>query len=1530
MKPDRAQPPASASAVPYVGLRPYEREERNIFFGRDRDAKFLCDKIFSARLTFLYAQSGLGKSSILRTLVIPLLEDEHARTVYFDNWTGRDPASALKAVLIRTAAHLKIPDAGAGSPSLKQLAALIASADDRTVVLILDQFEEFLIHGHLDPLRKELGELIRAAGIDVRVVVSLRQEFLAGLEPFREEILNLFQSTHLLDALDENGIREAIELPAKKFGASYEPALVDLLIKDLRTQQDSESFTSPGGTSIDLPTMQLVCTQLWEQAQRRGQTILTCTLYDELGGAARILDTYVNSVMPKRSADQYVTAKLMKSLAPSSGLKKPFSADELANAEELDKTRVQKELKRLEAHRILRTREFRGNELFELQHDAFIRIIAPWRDSRLQHLKRMRQATWAAGAAAVIVAILITVLLMHRHDYYLHTDGAFTELQLTPAKRRNAEAVFDGAARYLLFQRTESGRFDKLKQLLQQKHALQPSGYGMDQSNVAVCDAGSDTVSSQSASQIPDDWPLTLHYSSLRKLDKCYFDHVWGSLAASFTAELGVPVPLRLKLVEESTYPKRLMSLIDGGRTALQLQVDTYDDKAYIALNELPAAAADFRKRFESEMIKVPAAKDTWIVPRWSLPVWKVSGLLAEDTRGYPAFVIANEMRRRPELLLPESAVTALLRNVQQTYPDTVRQALASRGATLRSDLIELLRLGRSLVGLPTILDTLADHPAGTSKAVAAQANRELNGVLAQLPARLHGPWKDVPNLEKQTSAAEKLEKPYEEAVQKLPLQPSIRVYVGRSLELAWRDGSGLKPALAERIETWRDNFYRQFGITLQGVRFIPDSSLDSNAFRIEMLNQTAASPGAQPVSTSPGSALDTLTDALDLRAESLRTRWVNPDSFFEFAQVVDRPVQAWLNQWYSLTDLKLLLRAALRPPAEAPTGKQHAAVSPEQSLRHLNWLLASLVFWSQLDDPADLPRMAADLQNTQRARLTSVPPPRGQEPTEEITQGIKALESRRYEAAQAMFSQALRIDREQAMQSFLAAYPQALQDELIGNFEGACKDLTHVSLTRSSRVDLWDVIDGLGKGADTERARRLDACLVQAWPSNLPRERKDLEAQSLSRYGSPDEWLPQEAELVALAALRDYDPITDNPATREKAGAFLKSAMRRDLKTSMDTFTEVEKIALKPGPTNWCWKLLDELSKMPEADPSVRLDLMAQLSQHERREDLERALQLADDVEKTMPRTLPAAERAQWLQWVAYSRASALTGLSELRVGDYWADAEKLYGGLQNSPSVGAQSTQNLAQLKQEQGQYTQADEILKAALQKKNWRLVPDLLSQKLALDLETANAQAVVEDADAALGMVGEEKNADDRSGMLFLAALGKALIGTSNDWEQTARRFLQTDHKYVPYIAMILYSRLVGEAKEEAHDVLQDRLSNADRAHWPERLRGGDMTAWREMLTAYYLKQVDRAQIFPPLENDAAFAKSNLQFLPSPRIGLICEAYFYDALLAEAEGNKSLMHQDLQKVLNNGRKSDYEYSMAKFLLVQQDHSSARAAR
>ena len=53
---------------PYVGPRPYERDDRRNFYGRDREAREVRALIVAEREVLFYAQSGAGKTSLLNAL----------------------------------------------------------------------------------------------------------------------------------------------------------------------------------------------------------------------------------------------------------------------------------------------------------------------------------------------------------------------------------------------------------------------------------------------------------------------------------------------------------------------------------------------------------------------------------------------------------------------------------------------------------------------------------------------------------------------------------------------------------------------------------------------------------------------------------------------------------------------------------------------------------------------------------------------------------------------------------------------------------------------------------------------------------------------------------------------------------------------------------------------------------------------------------------------------------------------------------------------------------------------------------------------------------------------------------------------------------------------------------------------------------------------------------------------------------------------------------------------------------------------
>ena len=62
------------SDIPFPGLRPFQREESDIFFGREEQTDQLLEKLAQTRFISVVGLSGRGKSSLVRAGMMAALE----------------------------------------------------------------------------------------------------------------------------------------------------------------------------------------------------------------------------------------------------------------------------------------------------------------------------------------------------------------------------------------------------------------------------------------------------------------------------------------------------------------------------------------------------------------------------------------------------------------------------------------------------------------------------------------------------------------------------------------------------------------------------------------------------------------------------------------------------------------------------------------------------------------------------------------------------------------------------------------------------------------------------------------------------------------------------------------------------------------------------------------------------------------------------------------------------------------------------------------------------------------------------------------------------------------------------------------------------------------------------------------------------------------------------------------------------------------------------------------------------------------
>jgi len=463
----------SIRANPYVGLVPYTEADSDWFFGREREERIIVANLRAARLTLLYGASGVGKSSVLLAGVVPRLqqlagEDGPARSALtvFSAWRDAplEPlARAMRDAVIAAADDDEEIEAWETRGSLHD-AAQRWGRHVRTQLVVLDQFEEyFLYHPDEDgpgTLAGELPALVNDPALRVNVLLSLREDALAGLDRFKGRIPDLYANYLRVDYLDRRAARDAVVEPIERYNrqtgvepVALEDPLVERVLDEVRTGRltlGEEAPAVPVGQEararddrVETPFLQLVMERLWS-AREDGDAggAMTVATLDSLGGAEAIVSHHLDEAMGRLPpADQRVAADVLVYLVTPSRSKIAQRAVDLAvwtGHEESDVQRVLDTLASREL-RILRSvppppGQDRGPEPYEIFHDVLADAVVAWRNrqdaeraqadllarheaevaekQRRRHERRMRLLRRGAVGLLVVLALAVAGVVL--------------------------------------------------------------------------------------------------------------------------------------------------------------------------------------------------------------------------------------------------------------------------------------------------------------------------------------------------------------------------------------------------------------------------------------------------------------------------------------------------------------------------------------------------------------------------------------------------------------------------------------------------------------------------------------------------------------------------------------------------------------------------------------------------------------------------------------------------------------------------------------------------------------------------------------------------------------------------------------------------------------------------------------------------------------------------------------------------------------------------------------------------------------
>ncbi|HXD63196.1 MAG TPA: ATP-binding protein, partial [Solirubrobacteraceae bacterium] len=373
-----ASPSAVASPTehrsPFRGLGFYTEADAKWFFGRMTERKIILAHLRTARLTLLYAESGVGKSSLLRAGVAARLRELADRgngagrsprflPIVFSAWKD-EPVKDLIAEIERqvtrlmpdAAPHGSLPNGNGNGSDLAAAIAGVSSSLNATLVIILDQFEEHLSYrtgaATPDRLADELAHCINSPDVRANFLIAVREDAYGRLgDLFGGRIGNVYGNYLHLEYLTRDAGRDAIELPVAVYNSDHpgaqpmalEDDLVDAVLEEVRRgnlelgarrpdRDGGSTWLGMDADAIETPFLQLVMSRMWEWERAHGSLVLRrATLEGELGGAEAIVRNHVSHALAGLAGEELEAATdFFGALVTPSGVKVAHTAADLA------------------------------------------------------------------------------------------------------------------------------------------------------------------------------------------------------------------------------------------------------------------------------------------------------------------------------------------------------------------------------------------------------------------------------------------------------------------------------------------------------------------------------------------------------------------------------------------------------------------------------------------------------------------------------------------------------------------------------------------------------------------------------------------------------------------------------------------------------------------------------------------------------------------------------------------------------------------------------------------------------------------------------------------------------------------------------------------------------------------------------------------------------------------------------------------------------------------------------------------------
>jgi len=424
------------SHTPYRGLLEYRLTDAKRFFGRDTAKVEIAQLISRSAFSVLHAESGAGKTSLLQAGIMPAILASPHLPMYVRSY-DKNPADVIKRTLLADSEFA----AGLMKERLADFLRRVTSilSDETTLILILDQFEEFFTRAQEADRKSfidELAECVNNPSLNVRWLLCLRKEYFSDLTAFRPGISDPFENAYQLKPLSRAEAEDAIAKPARLQKITFEKELIPGLLNDLGEEQ------------ILPPHIQLVGSALFENLDPKQKTF-TRADYLKLGKAQGILKNHLDRVLSEKVPKNRIAVcqQVLQGLVTSTQQRVLRTEQDLFTAlENYPEDQVRDAISLLARNRLLRGEETESGVAYELAHDILLDEIKlnPEIVKRKQAEELLEQGVRNLKHFGVLLnSDILAVIGRQKDGLHFTTDQVcMLLLSLVDAKKRNRDWQF--------------------------------------------------------------------------------------------------------------------------------------------------------------------------------------------------------------------------------------------------------------------------------------------------------------------------------------------------------------------------------------------------------------------------------------------------------------------------------------------------------------------------------------------------------------------------------------------------------------------------------------------------------------------------------------------------------------------------------------------------------------------------------------------------------------------------------------------------------------------------------------------------------------------------------------------------------------------------------------------------------------------------------------------------------------------------------------------------------------------------------